>query len=148
MRNSYNGYTWNDRMAKYREMQRRLESRELAWPCGPCQLCNDPGGENTGVAFEYHDEDYSREYRWSPPAAYVLCRDCHVYRVHQRFRNPWSWFAFLAHVRRGGYAREMRDTRVKAEVANYRRALMDGGPTPSLSKLREYSKTTGAEWFA
>src|ERR1700681_3283615 len=109
MGNSYNGYCWPDRIAKFREMERRIATGQLSVPTGPCQLCGDPGGADTGVTFEYHDEDYSLKYSWSAPACYVLCRDCHIYRLHQRFARPKSWQTFLAHVGRGGYAREMKE---------------------------------------
>src|ERR1700730_6069375 len=103
-------------MAKFREMERRLTSGELASPKGPCQLCGDPGGPASSVSFEYHDEDYSCPYSWAAPASYVLCRDCHIYRLHQRFAHPKSWTTFLAHVRRGCYAREMKEPAVKREL--------------------------------
>ena len=148
MGNSYNGYSWPERMAKFREMERRLGSKELAAPKGPCQLCGDPGGPGSLVSFEYHDEDYSREYSWKAPAAYVLCRDCHIYRIHQRFAHPKSWTTFIAHVRRGGFARETKEASVKRELAKYRLAL-DRGPTlHELKSLRSYLHIPGQEWFA
>lgn len=131
MTNHYNGYSWEERMAKFREMQRRIASGALRAPDGPCRLCLDPGGPNTGVTFEYHDEDYSREYDWSEPAAYVVCRTCHIYRIHQRFAHQQSWRVFLAHVARGGYAREMREREVRRELATYRRRLKAGCDCPS-----------------
>lgn len=73
-----------------------------------------------------------REFSWSPPAAYVVCRSCHVYRLHQRFAHPKSWTAFLAHVRRGGYAREMNEPAVKRDVAKYREALNKKSTLPVL----------------
>jgi hypothetical protein len=148
MGNSYNGYSWAERMAKFREMERRLASGELAPPRGPCQLCGDLGGHKTSVTFEYHDEDYSQKYSWAVPAAYVVCRDCHIYRLHQRFAHPKSWLLFLAHVRRGGYAREMKEASVKRELAKYRQALDSGAPLPSLATKRPYRHIVGREWFA
>ena len=59
MGNPYNGYAWSERMAKFREMGRRLASRDLPCPGGPCQLCGDPGTDDATAVFEYHDEDYS-----------------------------------------------------------------------------------------
>jgi hypothetical protein len=147
MGNSYNGYCWPERMAKFKEMERRLASRELARPIGPCKLCGDPGGPETSVVFEYHDEDYSLDYRWTEPAAYVLCRDCHIYRMHQRFAHPMAWTVFLAHVRRGGYARELRGEAVKRELAKYRKALKVGAILP-LKSRRPYRAVVGQEWFA
>jgi hypothetical protein len=147
MGNCYNGYSWPERMAKFKEMERRLEARTLAKPSGPCRLCGDPGGSDTSVIFEYHDEDYSVEYRWTEPAAYVLCRDCHIYRLHQRFARPQAWLAFLAHVRRGGYARETKDSSVREELTRYRKAQKNGKTLP-LRELRPYQQTVGQEWFA
>jgi hypothetical protein len=120
MGNPYNGFTWTERMAKFKEMNRRLATHELAPPAGPCRLCNDPGGSGTHVIFEFHDESYRQEYSWAEPAAYVVCRDCHIYRIHQRGVHPESWKVFLAHVRRGGYAREMREPQVKIELSSCR----------------------------
>jgi hypothetical protein len=145
--NPYNGYSWNERMAKFKEMQRRIANGKLAAPSGPCRLCNDPGEAGSAV-FEYHDEDYSHEYSWSEPAAFVLCRDCHIYRVHQRSRHVKSWLAFLEHVRRGGYAREMRNPEVKAELAAFRAAVDRGHPVPQLTVRRTYPCMPGREWFA
>jgi hypothetical protein len=147
MGNWYNGYSWPERMAKFKDMERRLKARTLAEPAGPCRLCGDPGGSDTFVIFEYHDEDYSVEYSWKEPAAYVLCRDCHIYRVHQRFVHPQAWHAFLAHVRRGGFARETREPSVKAELARYRNSQKNG-TTLALRELRPYRQTIGQEWFA
>ena len=144
----YNGYSGNERQAKFDEMNRRMARNELAPPNGPCRVCVDPGGSATGVVFEYHDEDYGLEYSWSEPAAFVLCRDCHVYRLHTRFRYPLSWAAFLAHVRRGGYAREVRQPYITRELAAFRQSLNRGlTPTP-LRALRPYAAELGTEWFA
>jgi hypothetical protein len=146
--NSYNGYSWPERLAKFKEMGCRIASHELSAPTGPCRLCGDPGDGHGHVKFEYHDEDYSQSYEWSEPAAYVLCRDCHIYRLHQRFARPNAWIAFIAHVRRGGYARELKDPAVNSEVAAYRAALQRGCTPPVLAVLREYRGSPGQEWFA
>ena len=147
MGNSYNGFTWNERMAKFKEMNRRLKNGDLPHPHGPCRLCGDPGGESTGVSFEYHDEDYGQEYSWREPAAYMDCRSCHIYRIHQRSAHPESWAVFLKHVRRGGFAREMRDPAVKIELARNRAAILLGNAT-HLRELRPYRLDIGREWFA
>ena len=52
MANSYNGYSWQERMAKFKEMQRGIMSGELAAQSGPCRLCGDPGGADSNVKFE------------------------------------------------------------------------------------------------
>jgi len=148
MSNPYNGYSWDDRMAKYRAMQRRFSPEELEKLAGPCRLCGDPGGPNTVVKFEYHDEDYSQEYSWSEPAAYVVCRDCHIYRIHQRFARPRSWRVFLAHVARGGYAREMREPDVQKELRTYREALKSGVTLPVLGPRNAGRRAIEDEWFS
>lgn len=144
----YNGFTWHERDAKYREMQRRIETGSLAAPRGPCRLCWDPGSSETDVVFEYHDEDYRREYTWSEPAAYVLCRSCHVHRLHKRFSNPIGWLGFVAHVRRGGYARDLRDPNINKELKAYCEDLKSGRPPRTMVPLRPYPAEAGKEWFA
>src|SRR5689334_10537327 len=110
----YNGYDWNERNAKLKELKERLLRGEQAPPQGPCELCGDPE-----VPVEYHDEDYSLPYRWTRPALYCLCRTCHRDKLHKRFARQSAWKAFLAHVRRGGYARDLNDEEVKKEVDTY-----------------------------
>ena len=48
----YNGYSPQERDAKYRELQKLIKMGQLSLPKGPCDLCGDPE-----VAVEYHDED-------------------------------------------------------------------------------------------
>jgi hypothetical protein len=143
--NPYNGYSWQQRLAKYKAMRERMASRSLERAHGPCRLCGDPGVP--GTEFVYHDEDYSEDYSWAEPAAFMLCTACHS-RVHKRFTQPLAWRTFLAHVRRGGYARDLTRAEIRAEVAAYRRAL-NAGRTPSeLLPLREYAGPVGREWFS
>ena len=79
---------------------------------------------------------------------YALCRNCHRDKLHKRFGNPSSWNAFIAHVRRGGYARELvKDPSIKAEVRTYREAVAIG-KEGSLRVLRPYAGRAGEEWFA
>lgn len=144
----YNGYSWAERMRKYEEMGRRLVRGDLSPPSGPCRLCGDPGDDRGAVHFEYHDEDYGTEYTWSEPAAYVLCRHCHLQRVHMRFTQPIAWQAFLAHVRRGGYARDLQSAEIRVELEVYRRALHRGETPSALKPLRPYLPDPGKEWFA
>jgi hypothetical protein len=68
--------------------------------------------------------------------------------MHQRFARPQAWLVFLAHVRRGGYARELKEPAVKSELAKYRVALQHGSPLPDLSIHRTYPHVIGDEWFA
>jgi hypothetical protein len=146
--NFYNGYSWDERLSKYDDMLRRMASGALPAPRGPCRLCGDPGDGARSVRFEYHDEDYSLEYSWAEPAAYVLCHHCHVRRVHMRFAQPAAWHAYLAHVRRGGYARDLGDPAVRSEVAAFRDALRSGAVPHPLKRLRAYAPRPGTEWFA
>ena len=146
--NPYNGFSWSERMAKYKEMQRRIASGVLASPTAPCQLCSQPASLDPAISFEYHDEDYSQEYSWTAPAVYILCRGCHIYRIHQRFTHPVSWAGFLAHVRRGGFASEMKEPAVSKELSAYNNALRVGASLPVLKSLRPYKQIAGMEWFA
>lgn len=138
----YNGYNWNEREAKLKELKRRIANGQQSSAQGPCNLCGDPD-----VPVEYHDEDYSQPYLWGPPALFALCRNCHRDKLHKRFTRPVAWQAFLAHVRRGGYARELRHPEVKKEVARYQAAI-ERGEVASLKQLRPYNQIPGKEWFA
>lgn len=139
----YNGYSSPEREAKYQVMLDRISSGELANPSGPCLLCRD-----SDVPVVYHDEDYSMPYLWEPPALLRLCRNCHTDKIHKRFVRPLShWQAFLAHVRRGGYARELKCPAVKTEIAACRQAFEAGEPF-SMRQLRAYEPDDRPEWFA
>jgi hypothetical protein len=138
----YNGYSWAEREAKLREMNRRIARGEHPPATGPCQLCGDPD-----VPVEYHDEDYSLPYIWGPPALLPLCRHCHRDKLHKRFLRPQAWNAFLAHVRRGGYARDLKIPEVKREVLALQAAVARGEAL-QLKPIRPYSQRIGEEWFA
>lgn len=138
----YNGYDWSERNAKLKELKRRLASGEQRPAEGPCDLCGDPD-----VPVEYHDEDYSQPYLWSPPALFSLCRNCHRDKLHKRFARPAAWRAFLDHVRRGGYARDLKDRAIKDEVAAHQGAI-ERGEESHLPSLRPYARLSGEEWFA
>lgn len=138
--NSYNGFSGRQRQASLRAMHRDLASGAAMPPQGPCQLCGDPD-----VAVEYHSEDYSEPFSYTPPATYALCRHCHRSRLHKRFENPLGWETFKAHVRRGGYARDTRLHRVKKELSRYQKAL-EAGERLSLERLRERAPD-GDDWW-
>lgn len=140
--NSYNGYSSKERNDKFREMKRRIADGELAAASGSCALCGDPE-----VEVEYHDEDYSLPYRWVEPAMYILCRHCHRHKLHRRFARPILWQAYLAHVRRGGYARDLQDPRIKSEFEACYKAIKHGHEF-TLRELRQYLQNIGTEWFA
>ena len=138
----YNGYDWDEREAKFRVLKKMVAKGDLAPATGPCDLCGDPE-----VPVEYHDEDYSLPYIWEPPALYKLCRNCHRNKLHKRFSNPAMWQAYLAHIRRGGYARDLKDRVIKKEYDVARAAAAEGQPF-SLIPLRPYMRVAGQEWFA
>jgi hypothetical protein len=117
----YNGYPEKQREAKYKVLQQLLRGGILTPPPGPCMLCGDPE-----ILLEPHSEDYSDPFLWDPPAMYWLCRNCHRSKLHGRFRNPGLWTAFLAHVRRGGYAREWNEPSRQKEIRQFRAALKKG----------------------
>jgi hypothetical protein len=137
----YNGYRWSERIAKLKELKRLLARGDIGPATGPCDLCGDPD-----VPVEYHDEDYSQPYVWTSPALFALCRNCHRDKLHKRFERPFGWPAFVAHVRRGGYARDRQDPVVKKEVALCQAAL-ERGESFQLRGLRPYQRRPGEEWF-
>lgn len=142
IKNWYNGYSPEEREAKLGVANEKIARGELPEAAGPCMLCNDP---DTPV--EYHSEDYSTPYVWGPPGVYTLCKSCHRFRIHTRFRFPDVWDAYLAHVRRGGYASDLKDPEIAAEFKAYRLAIKRGEPA-ELKQLRPYAPTPGSEWFA
>lgn len=143
----YNGYSWPERIELLVAYKSLIAAGELAPATGPCDLCGDPDSK-----VEPHSEDYSKPYRWTPPAAYVLCPYCHRHQLHRRFGRPEYWTAFLAHVRRGGYASDLKNPTIRLEFETYRWALARGQTASlfprSLYRLRPYTKVAGAEWFA
>src|SRR5688572_15533070 len=127
----YNGYSDKERSAKGRARGKLLASGAVPKSRGACMLCGDPE-----ASLELHSEDYAKPYLWEPPAAYELCRHCHRNKLHKRFQSPSMWKAFLAHVRRGGYARDLKDWKVRAEVKAAERDIANG-KSPALSPLRK-----------
>jgi hypothetical protein len=105
----YNGYSGAERIEKYEEYKRLKKLRKSVPEVGPCQLCGDP---DTKVG--PHTEDYSRPYKWLPPAEYMICRSCHWW-VHMRFKRPGDWLDFISHVSRGGYGQEFTSAEVLTE---------------------------------
>lgn len=141
--NWYNGYSPEERDYKFKVMNRLIKKGDVPKATGPCALCGDPE-----VPVEYHDEDYGEPFIWEPPAMFALCRDCHRDKLHRRFWSHSAWQAFLAHVRRGGYARDLKeDPLIQSEFGAYRASVARGEPA-TLKPLRPYTKTPGTEWFA
>jgi len=138
----YNGYSPKERDDKYKELMRLIAKGELPAAKGPCDLCNDPN-----VPVEYHDEDYGLPYLWEKPALLCLCRHCHRYKLHKRFKNPSNWNIFVVHIRRGGYASDLKDKSIIKELSEYKKAI-DKGNSYKLKPLRQYKAVIEKEWFA
>ena len=98
----YNGYSPQERNA----MGRAAAPAAVRQP--PCAICGDPNPPK----MQTHAEDYSKLYRWEPPAAYPICTRCHS-RLHSRFSAPQSWQSFLVFLRKGWYAREVSSDELK-----------------------------------
>jgi hypothetical protein len=138
---SYNGFSSHERTANGIALRKALKAGTVPLPIGPCALCCDPN-----VDLEYHSEDYSKPYNWSPPAAYPLCRTCHRNKLHKRFANPVIWEAFKAHVRRGGYASDLKNAQVTRELEQYVAANREGIAL-NLRIIRPYPHVIGSEWW-
>lgn len=138
----YNGFSPAERSAKFRTLKHLVSRGELANATGPCELCGDPDSP-----VEYHSEDYAAPFRWEAPAMRVLCRHCHRGKLHGRFVRESTWQVFLAHVRRGGYARDLRSASIAAELRSFRLASLNG-ELATLTPLRPYRRVAGGEWFA
>jgi len=113
----YNGYSGRERARAGRAIARARAAGELR-PAACCMLCGDPAAK-----LDLHSEDYSEPYRFDPPAAYWVCISCHRNHLHKRFGKPRAWAAFQAHVRRGGYASDLRKTAIRHEVTAFETAL-------------------------
>jgi len=142
--NWYNGYSPEERDYKFKVLKDLIAKGDVPPTAGPCALCGDPDPK---AAFEYHDEDYGEPFIWGPPAMFPLCRNCHRDKLHRRFWRHSAWQAFVAHVRRGGYASDLKDPTIKQEVDAYRAAI-EKGESPVLPELRPYTRVIGEEWFA
>ena len=138
----YNGYSPKERDAKYKVLNKLIASGDLLEAKGPCDLCNDPE-----VSVEYHDEDYSLPYLWTKPALLSLCRHCHRSKLHRRFNNPGNWYSFLAHIRRGGYASDLKNKDIDKEVKSFQVAQKNN-VNFKLKVIRPYQHAVGSEWFA
>ncbi|MBW7907352.1 MAG: hypothetical protein H3C50_00295 [Kiritimatiellae bacterium] len=143
IRNWYNGYSPEERNKKLALANQKLAAGELPEATGPCMLCGDPD-----ALVEYHSEDYGEPFLWEPPAVYSLCQTCHRFKLHGRFARPEDWETYLAHIRRGGYARDLKEADVAAELMAYRKALQRGSSPAPLKTLRPYKGIVGEEWFA
>jgi hypothetical protein len=138
--NPYNGYSGKERDEKEAERARLLQSGDLQMRHTACELCGDPD-----TPTKPHVEDYSKPYLWEPPAEYMVCDTCEHDMLQKRFRNKDRWDSFKAHVRRGGYARDLQDPAINKEFLDYREAR-ERGEKPTLRKLRD-RQLTGEEWW-
>jgi len=136
----YNGYTAKERQEKFDELKRRREGGIATEEGQPCMMCGDPD-----APVEQHSEDYSKPYRWVPPAEYALCRSCH-YWIHQRFGKPLVWQAYKAHMRRGGYGREFTSNEVKRERKAFEVAQASGEDY-IWQGLPDRAARTGMDWW-
>ena len=136
--NWYNGYSPAERLSKLDEQHRLFGNGRLPPWSPPCQMCSDP---TANVA--PHDEDYSRPYRWTPPATYALCAICHR-QLHLRFARPLAWAAYKAHLRRGGYGSDLPNRAVDRELTALITALRAGRPF-GLEPMRK-SQPAGMWW--
>ena len=139
---SYNGFSGTERTANGAALRRAIIAGKVAAPSGPCAICGDMAGK-----FDYHAEDYSKPYSWLPPAAYPMCTGCHRHKLHKRFAKPEMWEAFKAHVRRGGYASDLKVREIAHELEQYAVAQRTGVGFP-LRQLRPYPHVIGSEWWA
>lgn len=140
-KNPYNGFTPQQRDKKFKKLKELIASGVFPPASGRCELCSDPGSP-----VEYHDEDYGEPYVWTQPALFRLCLHCHRVKLHQRFARPLVWATFVAHVRRGGYASDLKNPEIKRELQNFRR-MNESGQNCLLVRLREYRYEGTQEWF-
>ena len=76
-----------------------------------------------------------------------LCaRVCHRRKLHGRFAHPQNWQTYCAHVRRGGYGRDLKDPKVKAELRAYQAELKKGNRPPVLPPIKGRRVRRGGWW--
>ena len=143
---SYNGFTKEQRAKKQSYYRKFLKSGLIKKPVGKCMMCGD--SKNKVV---YHDEDYGEpfdENSWSPPKCYILCRTCHD-RIHKRFASPERWKAYIAHIRRGGYGKDLKIYQINKEYKKKIEAIQKNIDF-KLPILRSYhlADKLPNEWFA
>jgi hypothetical protein len=140
--NSYNGYTGREREAKLRALHRLELEGTAPTSSAQCMLCGD---SDTAVILMPHSEDYSQPFLWTAPAMYWLCRHCHLAKLHMRFLRPNAWRAFLLHVRRGGFASDLKVPAIRREFRGAMKEFGEGkSPTLSVVREREFD---GQPWW-
>ncbi len=149
MGNSYNGYSWKQREEIIHAKNHMApDDPQLSYMQrkGACEICADPGDSEHPVN-QWHSEDYSRPYLFSPPATFMVCNACHL-RLHKRFPNKSGkssdWIVYLAHLRSGGYGREFTTYPRKDRLAW--QAQIEAGEPLTLSS-KHPRELTGREWW-
>ena len=137
----YNGFSGRERTANGAALLKAIRAGLIPLPSGPCSLCDDPGAK-----VEYHSENYATPYSWTAPAAYVVCMACHRNKLHKRFSDPVKWEAYKEHVRRGGYASDLKQPDVAREFKAHVAARRAGGAV-ELHQLRPYPHKFGSQWW-
>lgn len=66
--------------------------------------------------------------------------------LHKRFAAPGRWRAFLAHVRRGGYARDLQESETRREFSAFKKAKASGKEF-ELRILRSDRAFKSKEWW-
>jgi hypothetical protein len=146
----YNGFSPGQRDRNFAVLKQQIVEGFVRAAAGPCRLCGDPIGSpdrRTGVTFEYHTEDYTLPLLLGEPNLVILCIHCHRAKLHKRFSDPSGWLAFLAHIRRGGYARDLKISSVAREVKGVKTALM-ARRGADLEILRERQTSDLLGWFS
>ncbi len=140
MASHYNGYGHAERMRRNRELKRARQRNGLpkAKPTGPCEICGDPK-----PPFDVHAEDCSWPYK---PGGRVMCQICHRQKLHGRFAHPQNWQTYCAHVRRGGYGRDLKNPKVKMELRAYQAELKKGNRPPALQPIKGRIARRGGWW--
>lgn len=133
-KNWYNGFSPQQRSAKSRA-RRNGEAPYTNWKGQACSMCGDASPE---AKVKGHSESYAKPYGWYEPDLYTVCQSCHK-RLHNRFKNPARWRAYLEFIRRGWYGREVG--------GKLDRLLRQGARYPWPPPRRENSRFKTDPWW-
>lgn len=137
----YNGFSGRERAANGAALLKAIRAGLVPPASAPCSLCGDASAK-----VEYHSENYAKPYSWTTPAAYVVCIACHRNKLHKRFSDPVKWEAYKEHIRRGGYASDLKQPEVAREF-DACVAARRAGNAVELRPLRPYSHEYGSQWW-